>query len=112
MATLDPHFASGVGNHFFYLMAEGTKVPKGFGAGTKFNLTPASLVCNGNAKLTGIGRDAAQKIWYRALTVYMTADTDYADARTATLNAAGDLYGSYSRQYKAVNDAWAAVNVH
>ena len=28
--------------------------------------------------MTGIGRDAAAKIWYRALTVYMTSSTDYA----------------------------------
>ena len=27
--------------------------------------------------VTGIGRDAAAKIWYRALTVYMTSSTDY-----------------------------------
>lgn len=112
VTTLNPHFASGVGNHFFYLLAEGAKVPDGFGPGTKWNLTASRLVCDGNAKVYGVGRDAAQKIWYRALTVYMTADTDYADARVATLNAAADLYGSYSRQYRAVDAAWAAVNVH
>jgi len=112
VTTLNPHFASGVGNHFFYLLAEGTKVPHGFGPGTTWNLTPANLVCGGSAHLLGVGRDAAQKIWYRALTVYMTANTDYADARTATLNAASDLYGSYSPQVRAVNAAWAAVNVH
>ena len=86
-------------------------VPNGFGAGTWANLSPASLVCNGNTSLAGIGREAAGKIWYRALTVYMTASTNYAAARTATLNAATDLYGAGSAQYNAVDAAWAAVNV-
>ena len=38
----------------------------------------------------------AANIWYRALTVYMTSGTNYAGARTATLNAARDLYGAGS----------------
>lgn len=108
---IDVHYSSGVANHFYYLLAEGAVVPNGFGAGTWANLSPASLVCNGNTSLAGIGREAAGKIWYRALTVYMTASTNYAAARTATLNAATDLYGAGSAQYNAVDAAWAAVNV-
>ena len=108
---IDVHYSSGVANLFYYLLAEGAVVPNGFGAGTWANLTPASLVCNGNTSLAGIGREAAGKIWYRALTVYMTASTNYAAARTATLNAATDLYGAGSAQYNAVDAAWAAVNV-
>ena len=61
--------------------------------------------------MTGIGRDAAAKIWYRALTVYMTSSTNYSGARTATLNAAKDLYGAGSTQYNAVAAAWSAVSV-
>ena len=61
--------------------------------------------------VTGIGRDAAAKIWYRALTVYMTSTTDYHGARTATLNAARDLYGAGSTQYNTVAAAWSAVAV-
>jgi Zn-dependent metalloprotease len=108
---LNVHYSSGVANHFYYLLAEGTVVPAGFGAGTAANLTPASLICTGTA-LTGIGRDAASKIWYRALTVYMTSNTDYAAARAATLNAATDLYGIYSSQHSAVALAWHAVGVN
>src|SRR5690606_30277676 len=85
---LDVHYSSGVANHFSYLLAEGAVVPAGFGAGTWANLTPAKLVCNGNTAITGIGRTAAAKIWYRALTVYMTSGTNYAAARVATVNAA------------------------
>nr|MBP6439131.1 M4 family metallopeptidase [Thermomonas sp.] len=62
--------------------------------------------------LTGIGRDAAGKIWYRALTVYMTSGTNYAGARAATISAATDLYGGTSAQTNAVKAAWSAVNVN
>ena len=112
VGDMDVHLSSGVANHFYYLLAEGAVVPAGFGAGTWANLTPASLVCNGNTAITGIGRDAAQKIWYRALTVYMTSRTRYAGARAATIRASTDLYGATSAQTKAVKSAWSAVSVN
>ena len=61
--------------------------------------------------VTGIGRTAAARIWFRALTVYMTSSTNYTGARTATLNAARDLYGLDSTQRTAVAAAWSAVTV-
>jgi Zn-dependent metalloprotease len=61
--------------------------------------------------LTGIGRTAATKIWYRALTVYFTSNTNYAAARTATLRAAADLYGTGSPTHLATAAAWQAVSV-
>jgi len=103
--NLDVHYSSGVGNHFFYLLAEGS------GAKTINGVAHSSSTCNGSS-VSGIGRDAAQKIWYRALTVYMTSSTNYAGARTASLNAASDLYGAGSVQYNAVASAWSAVNVN
>jgi Zn-dependent metalloprotease len=107
IGSLDVHYSSGVANHFYYLLAEGATVP------ANFALTKSQLVCNGNTTLAGIGRDAASKIWYRALTTYMTSGTKYAGARTATLNAAADLYGGVgSATYKAVADAWSAVGVN
>ncbi|MCC5073266.1 M4 family metallopeptidase [Xanthomonas campestris] len=112
LGSLDVHNSSGVANHFYYLLAEGAVVPSGFGAGTSWNVTPAGLVCNGNTALTAIGRAAASRIWYRALTVYMTSSTNYAAARRATLSAATDLYGSTSSQYRAVAAAWSAVSVN
>ena len=63
----------------------------------------------GTGTLSGIGRAKAEKIWYRALTTYMTAGTSYAAARTATLNAANDLYGANSAESSAVAAAWTAV---
>ena len=41
----------------------------------------------------------------------MTSSTNYAGARTATLNAANDLYGAGSAQTAAVAAAWSAVSV-
>ncbi|PUA80657.1 M4 family metallopeptidase [Nocardioides currus] len=102
--NLDVHYSSGVGNHFFYLLAEGS------GAKTIGGVAHSSPTCNGST-VTGIGRDAAAKIWYRALTVYMTSGTTYAQARTASLNAAKDLYGAGSTQQNAVAAAWSAVSV-
>lgn len=102
--NLDVHYSSGVGNHFFYLLAEGS------GAKTIGGVAHNSPTCNGST-ITGIGRDAAERIWYRALTVYMTSGTTYAGARTATLNAANDLYGASSAQASTVAAAWSAVSV-
>jgi Zn-dependent metalloprotease len=102
--NLDVHYSSGVGNHFFYLLSEGS------GAKTLNGVSYNSPTCNGST-ITGIGRDAAAAIWYRALTVYMTSSTNYSGARTATLNAAKDLYGAGSTQYNTVAAAWSAVNV-
>lgn len=112
LGGLDVHYSSGVANHFYYLLAEGAKVPTGFGAGTTANLVPSDLVCNANTKLVGVGREAAGKIWYRALTVYMTSSTSYAAARAATISASTDLYGASSATTKAVADAWSAVLVN
>ncbi|WP_330334584.1 M4 family metallopeptidase [Streptomyces sp. NBC_00536] len=105
VGNLDVHYSSGVANHFFYLLSEGS------GAKTINGVSYNSPTSNGVA-LTGIGRDKALKIWYRALTTYMTSTTDYKGARTATLSAAGDLYGTTSAEYKAVAAAWSGVNVN
>ena len=102
--NVDVHYSSGIGNHFFYLLAEGS------GAKTIGGVAHSSPTCNGST-VTGIGRAAAQKIWYRALTVYMTSSTSYKGARTATLNAASDLYGAGSTPYNTVAAAWSAVAV-
>ena len=66
--NLDVHYSSGVGNHFFYLLAEGS------GAKTIGDKAHNSPTCNGST-VVGIGRSDAQRIWYRALTVYMTSGT-------------------------------------
>ncbi|MFF5368014.1 M4 family metallopeptidase [Streptomyces sp. NPDC013187] len=104
LGDLDVHYSSGVGNHFAYLLAEGS------GSKTVNGVAYTSPTCDGST-VNGIGRAALGKIWYRALTVYMTSSTDYADARAATLSAAKDLYGADSTEQKAVAAAWKAVAV-
>ncbi|MFI5528258.1 M4 family metallopeptidase [Kitasatospora sp. NPDC051853] len=101
---IDVHYSSGPANHFFYLLSEGSgaKVING----VSYN-SPTS----NNVTVTGIGRDKAAAIWYKALTAYMTSTTNYAQARTATENAAKDLYGAGSAEVIAVGTAWAGVNV-
>ncbi|ADB32778.1 Bacillolysin [Kribbella flavida DSM 17836] len=105
IGNLDVHYSSGVANHFAYLLAEGSG-PRDFGG-----LPHDSTTCNGST-LTGIGQAKLGKIWYRALTAYMTTSTNYAQARTATLNAATDLYGATSTERAAVAAAWSAVSVN
>ncbi|MEU4193951.1 M4 family metallopeptidase [Kribbella sp. NPDC026611] len=105
IGNLDVHYSSGVANHFAYLLAEGT------GAKTIGGLPHNGSTCNGTT-LTGIGHDKLGKIWYRALTTYMTSGTTYAQARTATLNAATDLYGASSPERAAVAATWSAVSVN
>ncbi|MEU3463912.1 M4 family metallopeptidase [Streptomyces sp. NPDC006733] len=101
---LDPHLASGIANHFFFLLAEGSG-PRVIN-GISYNSPTAD-----GSVLTGIGRNSAAAIWYRALTVYLTSNANYRSARTATLNAARDLYGVGSTQAAAVAAAWTGVNV-
>ncbi|MDR8029072.1 M4 family metallopeptidase [Burkholderia cenocepacia] len=103
----DPHFSSGVGNRFFYLLSEGPSVPS-----TDTGLSRAQLVCNGDTTFSGLGRDKAGKIWYRTLTVYLNANSSYPNARRASIQAANDLYGANSAESATVARAWSAVGVN
>ncbi|MFG2636233.1 M4 family metallopeptidase [Streptomyces sp. NPDC048362] len=101
---VDVHYSSGPANHFFYLLSEGS------GAKVINGVSYNSPTADG-LPVTGIGRDKALQIWYRALTTKWTSTTNYAGARTGSLAAAGELYGTTSAEYKAVQDAWAGVGV-
>ncbi|MFI6335456.1 M4 family metallopeptidase [Streptomyces sp. NPDC050535] len=104
LGSIDVHYSSGPANHFFYLLSEGS------GVKTVNGVDYDSPTYDGVA-VTGIGIENAEQIWYRALTTYMTSTTNYAGARTATLQAAADLFGAYSDTYLSVAAAWAAINV-
>ncbi|WP_226470649.1 M4 family metallopeptidase [Luteimonas panaciterrae] len=109
-AKVDSHFTSGIGNHFFYLLSEGSKVP----ASHRKSLTKADLVCNGSTSLVAITNKTAGQIWYRALRLHMTSQTDYPKAREATQKAAAELQDRgllTAKQSNAVACAWDAVNV-
>lgn len=103
-SQVDVHYSSGIANHFFYLLSEGD------GKKTVNGVDYDSPTVD-NTKVEGIGIDKAQAIWYKALTEYMTSDTDYAGARKATISAANDLYGKDSNETKQVEAAWTGVAV-
>lgn len=87
------HINSGIGNKVFYLTVVG---------GTHHR---------SGVSVTGIGATDAARIWYSALTNYMTSSTNFAGARTATLNAATAIFGGSSTQYNTVATAWCAAGV-
>ncbi|MGQ0464014.1 MAG: M4 family metallopeptidase [Sporichthyaceae bacterium] len=101
---LDVHLSAGPANHFFYMLAEGSE-PKTI-AGREYRTD----TCNGKV-VTGLGRDVAAKLWYRALTTYFTSNTGYPDARVGVVRAAIDLFGESSPKVGLVQAAWDAVNV-
>ncbi len=95
IGNADVHYSSGLSNLAFYLLSQGGTHPR----------------AKSTTAVTGVGTTKAAAIWYRALAVYMTSSTSFSGARTATLSAATDLYGSTSAEYTAVQNAWAAVGV-
>ena len=104
MGTEDVHGTSGVGNHFFYLLSEGTA------AKTIGGLPHHGTTCD-SSSFDGIGRETAGKIWFRALTSYFTSADGYIEARDATIQAARDLYPGTPSTCTAVERAWDAVDV-
>jgi len=90
------HNWSGVQNFFFYLLSQG-------GTGTNdigddYDVTAIDMA------------DAADIVW-RALTVYMTPGTSYADARFFGIESAGELFGDCTPQQISTAEAWYAVGV-
>ena len=101
---LDPHFASGPLNHWFYLASEGS------GAKTINGVPYNSPTCNAST-VTPIGRDKAAKIWYRTLTTYLTSSSTYASARDGAIQSAKDLYGANSPECTNVAASFSAIAV-
>ncbi|MEV7871629.1 M4 family metallopeptidase [Streptomyces sp. NPDC088124] len=101
---VDVHYSSGPANHFFYLLSEGS------GAKTVNGVSYDSPTSDG-LPVTGIGREKAEQIWFKALATKFTTTTNYAAARTGTLAVAGELYGTTSAEYTAVQNAWAGIAV-
>lgn len=90
------HYNSGVQNFWFYLLAEGGKGTNDLG----------------NAyEVSALGMEKAANIAYRNLSVYLTCNAEYIDARNGSIQAAKDLYGKNSPEVKSVTNAWYAVGV-
>lgn len=59
-----------------------------------------------------IGKDKAERIFYRALTVYLRLNSSLEDSRAAALRATQDLYGIDTVEYSKVRDGFGAVGLN
>lgn len=90
------HTNSGLLNYWFYLLSAG-------GSGTND--------IGSNYTVSAIGISKAAAIAYRLESVYLSANSTHANARSFGIQAAIDLYGAGSAEEIAVTDAWHAVGV-
>ncbi|MFK7767248.1 MAG: M4 family metallopeptidase [Mariniblastus sp.] len=90
------HINSGVQNKWFYVLAEGE-------TDVNDNGTPYDV--------TGIGIPDAAAIAYRNLSVYLTASSQFIDAREGSIQSAIDLFGENSQQHLSTIEAWNAVGL-
>ena len=90
------HQNSTVLSHWFYLVSQG-------GSGTN----DIGSVYNVN----GVGIDQASQVAFRMLTVYLTANATYEDARFFSIVSAIDLFGPCTPQVEAVTNAMYAVGL-
>jgi bacillolysin len=86
------HINSGIINKAAYLLAVG---------GTHYGVT-----------VPAIGNDKVGAIYFRANTVYLTASSNFSQARAALVQAAADLYGATSAEVNAVKNSYDAVGVN
>ncbi|MDZ5443088.1 M4 family metallopeptidase [Micromonospora sp. 4G57] len=98
--STEVHAAAGPGNHWFYLLANGSSPTNG---------QPASSTCNGSS-VTGLGIQQAMKIMYNAM-LLKTTSSSYLKYRTWTLQAAKNLYPTGCTEFNTVKAAWDAVSV-
>ncbi|WP_033262464.1 M4 family metallopeptidase [Amycolatopsis vancoresmycina] len=94
------HAAAGPGNHWFYLLAEGTNPTNG---------QPTSSTCN-STSITGLGVQNAVKIFYNAM-LLKTSGSSYLKYRTWTLTAAKNLFPGSCTEFNTVKAAWDAISV-
>ncbi len=58
-----------------------------------------------------IGKDKAEKIWYKSMTDYLVKSSQFVDARVAFVNASTDIYGASSAETNAVKNAFSEVGI-
>ena len=85
------HHNSGIMNKCAYLMVEG---------GTHFGVT-----------VQGMGKEAAARVWYRALTHHLHGASTFREARLAMLQACQELFPGDVARYATVQNACAAVGL-
>jgi Zn-dependent metalloprotease len=87
------HWNSGIANLAFKLLVTGGSHPRGLTA----------------VEVPALGLDDTRRIFYRALTAYLSSASQFVDLRLATQLAASELLGPDARD--AVGLAWKAVGV-
>ncbi len=75
------HINSGIGNYVYYLYA------------------------------TAVTKDKAEKVYYRALSNYLTKTSQFIDLRIAIIQSATDLYGADSQEVIKAGDAFSAAGI-
>jgi Zn-dependent metalloprotease len=98
--STEVHAAAGPGNHWFYLVAEGSNPTNG---------QPTSPTCNAST-VVGLGVQTAIRIMYNAMLMKTTASS-YLTYRTWTLQAAKNLFPDSCTEFDTVKAAWGAVSV-
>jgi thermolysin len=91
------HINAGIPNHAFFLAVVG---------GTN-RVSGLSVTGVGIANI-----EQMEKVFYRAFTLLMPANSTFSTARAATIQAARDLYGATGPVVNAVTQAWTAVGVN
>jgi len=76
------HINSGIGNRAYYLFA------------------------------TAVTKDKAERVYYRALTEYLTKTSQFIDLRIAVIQAAKDLYGANSTEATKAAEAFNTVGIY
>lgn len=82
------HINSGIPNHAFYLFVQG--------------------ISGGNEEQ---GKKTAEKIYYRALSNYLTRSSNFKDLRSAVEQACIDLHGNNSAIHNAAKNAFSQVGI-
>lgn len=99
--NMETHDAAGPFDHWFVLAAKGSAAANG---------QPASPTCNGQTVTSTLGPQTVGLIFYHAMLTKTTRMT-YLQYRTATLNAAKNLFPGNCGPFNTIRDAWNAVSV-
>jgi Zn-dependent metalloprotease len=100
LGNLEEHAAAGPNDRAFFFLAQGASSDM-----THFTYSPYLPW-----GMTGIGNHKAARIWYDAM-LFWAGDDTYQGARNACLYAAMWRFGVNSPEYRAVQNAYAGINV-
>ena len=89
----------------------GVHVNSTIAAHAAFLMTEGGSDVVSSVRVDGIGREEAERIWYRGLTRYLGPWSAFREAAEATVAAARDLHGAGSAEVRSVTAAWQAVGV-